>query len=249
MNSKSKGIAAILSVLVIIAIVATMSIGKQDLNVKKGTITLGDATRKVKTRKATVGELLEEQKIVVEEEDYINALKHRQLEDEFNIVLRKAVPVEFNFKGRKMNLKTAELTVEDMLKSLSIVYNDDDKITPSLDTKLKKDMKISLLDYEERMKTIEEEINFATTVNTNNNLEKGKTIVKREGVNGLKASTIIEIYKDGKLVDTKTEETKILQEPVNKIVENGTKIAKAKTDSTKSKNVKPKKTEVKKKQM
>ena len=219
----NKRVTAVIYAVMIMLVTTTVAIGVYDFNIKTGTITVGNKSEEVKTKKITVGEVLEEQKITLADNDYINIAKDKELAKEFNIKIRRAVPVVLNFKGKEINLKTAEVKVEDILKSLSITYDEDDKITPALDTKVIKDMKISLVEYEEKINMVEEEIDFETETNENNQLEKGKSLTVQEGAKGLKENTVKEVYENGKLIDTQVTESKLVKEAVTQIVQNGTK--------------------------
>lgn len=227
----NKRVAAVIYAVMIMLVTTTVAIGVYDFNIKTGTVTIEDKSEEIKTNKLTVGELLEEKEITLGHDDYINLATESELEDEFDIVIRRSVPVVLNFKDKEINIDTAELTVADVLKSLSIFHDEDDKITPALDAKVVKDMKITVVEFEEKEKTIEEEIGFEVETKNNGQLEKGKTVVEQEGVKGLRENKVVETYENGKLIDTKVTETKLVREPVKQIVQKGTKVEQAKVAS------------------
>ncbi len=229
-NTNKKITAAIYAVMIML-VTTTVAIGVYDFNIKTGTVTVEDKSEEVKTKKVTVEELLKEQNITLEDNDYINVSKKAKIEKEFDIKIRRAVPISVNFKGSEKNIKTANVKVKDVLKSQSITYDKDDKITPALDSKVVKDMKIKVIQYEEKMKTVEEEIGFQTQAKENGQLEKGKTLTVQEGVKGLKQNTVKEVYENGKLMSTQIIATKVVKEPVVKIVQNGTKVNEVKVAS------------------
>ena len=221
----NKRVAAIIYAVMIMLVTTTVAIGVYDFNIKTGTLTIEGKSEEVKTKKITVGELLKEKEITLGHEDYINVSEESEIKNEFDIVIRRSVPVVLNFKDKEVNIETTELTVEDVLNSLSIFYDEDDKITPELDAKVVKDMTITVTEFEEKLKTIDEEIAFEVETKNSGNLEKGKTLVVQEGIKGLRQNKVKEIYENGKLITTEVEETKLVREPVKQIVQVGTKVA------------------------
>ena len=219
----NKRIVAVIYAMMIMLVTTTVAIGVYDFNIKTGTITVEDKSEEIKSKEATVGELLKEQDITIESDDYINVSEESQLESDFDIVIKRAVPVVLNFKEKEININTAEDTVADVLNSLSIFYDEDDKIEPALDTKVAKDMKISLTEVEIKENVVEEEIDFETETVKNGQLEKGKTLVEQEGIKGIRENKVNEIYENGELLEKKVTETKLVREPVKQIIQEGTK--------------------------
>ncbi len=220
----NKKITATIYAVMIMLVTTTVAIGVYDFNIKTGTITVGNKSEEVKTKKATVEEVLAEQNITLEDNDYINISKDKELKKEFKIRIRKAVPVSVNFKGNEKSIKTAKVKVKDVLKSQAITYDQDDKITPALDSRVVKGMEIKVIQHEEKVKTVKEVIWFGAQEKKNNQLEKGKTLTVQKGVRGLKQNTVKEVYENGKLIDTQITATKVVKEPVVQIVQKGTKV-------------------------
>lgn len=223
----NKRVAAIIYAVMIMLVTTTVAIGVYDFNIKTGTLTIEGKSEEVKTKKITVGELLKEKEITLGHEDYINVSEESEIENEFDIVIRRAVPVVLNFKDKEVNIQTTESTVKDVLNSLSIFHDEDDKITPELNAKVVKDMTITVVEFEEKSKTIDEEIAFEVETSNNGKLEKGKSLVVQEGIKGLRQNKVKETYENGKLITTEVEETKLVREPVKQIVQVGTKVAQA----------------------
>ena len=227
----NKKVTAVIYAVMIMLVTTTVAIGVYDFNIKTGTITVDNKSQEVKTKKVTVGEVLEEQQITLDDNDYINIPKNKKVEKEFNIKIKKAVPVTVSFRGKQKNVKTSGTTVKDVLKSQSMTYYDNDEITPALETKVVKDMKITVTRYGQKINIVEEEIEFETEENENAQLEKGKSLTVQEGSKGLKENTIKELYKNGELIGTETTESKVVKEPVTQIVQNGTKVEEVKVAS------------------
>ena len=227
----NKKVTAVIYAVMIMLVTTTVAIGVYDFNIKTGTVTVDNKSQEVKTKKSTVGEVLEEEEITLDDNDYINVPKNEEIEKEFNIKIRKAVPVEINFKGKKSNIKTSDITVADVLKSQSMDYDKDYKIIPSLKTKVQKDMKITVTRYKEKINVIEEEIEFKTQTKENAQLEKGKKLTVQEGQKGLKENVVKDTYKNGYRIDKEITESKVVKEPVDEIIQIGTKVEEVKVAS------------------
>lgn len=220
----NKKIAAMIYVVMLMLVTTTVAIGVYDFSIKTGNVTIEDKTEEVKTKATTVGELLKEQNIELNHDDYINNSTETELQDKFDIVIKRAVPVVLNFKDKQVNINTAEPTVEDVLKSLSIFFDEEDKITPALDTKVAKGMEITFVEVEKKANVIQEEIDFEVETTQNGQLEKGKTLTVQEGIKGLRENKVVEVYENGTLIETQVTETKLVREPVKQIVQEGTKV-------------------------
>lgn len=220
----NKKIAAMIYVVMLMLVTTTVAIGVYDFSIKTGNVTIEDKTEEVKTKATTVGELLKEQNIQLNHDDYINNSTETELQDKFDIVIKRAVPVVLNFKDKQVNINTAEPTVEDVLKSLSIFFDEEDKITPALDTKVAKGMEITFVEVEKKANVIQEEIDFEVETTQNRQLEKGKTLTVQEGIKGLRENKVVEVYENGTLIETQVTETKLVREPVKQIVQEGTKV-------------------------
>lgn len=223
----NKRVAAVIYAVMIMLVTTTVAIGVYDFNIKTGSITVGAETKEVTSRGTIVADLLEEQEITLEEEDYISASTDSELEDKFDIKIRRAVPVVLNFKDQEVEIETAELTVKDVLKSLSVFYDEDDKITPALDTPIAEDMKITVVQYQSKEKIVDEQINFAVEKRDDPSIEKGQTVVSQEGIKGLRQNKIKQTFENGKLIKTQMLETKLVREPVREITQVGTKVIQA----------------------
>lgn len=126
-------------------------------------------------------------------------------------------------KGEEVKVSTFKNTVKDLLDENRVKYDSDDKITPSLDSKLTDNMKIKVIDISKMQEREYEDIAFEVKLVDDKNLLKGKTEVKVEGELGKKELVYDLTYHDGKLVEKKLINENITKDPVDKIVKKGTK--------------------------
>ena len=221
--TRNKRLVTVIYAIAIMLVTTTAAIGVYDFNTKEGSLTIDDKKVELKTKKSTVSELLEEQKIKLKDEDSINVSMDEKLKDKFDIKIRKAMPISIKLKNNVVEVKTTEETVKDVLKSLAIYYDGDDIVTPALDEKIKPNTEISVVEVEEKIQTVAEEIDYKVVTNNNGNLDSGRTLKVQEGIKGLRENKIKEIYKDGSLISKEIVESNVVREPVDEVVQKGTK--------------------------
>ncbi|WP_297633713.1 G5 domain-containing protein [uncultured Clostridium sp.] len=195
------------------------------------TLTIDDATETVVVYSRTVEDVLTSKGIEVEEKDKVQPALESKVNENEEIIVKNAVPIEFAMGNKKTTVYSAEETIGqvltenmDELKSKGIDYDKDlDEINPGLNTKAIADLAIKIVDVE--IKTVKEDksIPYETVVKRDSNLEKGKKVVKNEGTNGKKQVKYKITYKDGKEVSKKEVQSKTLSKPVNALVVEGTK--------------------------
>ncbi|WP_242824141.1 3D domain-containing protein [[Clostridium] dakarense] len=131
--------------------------------------------------------------------------------------------ISLTVKGKEVKVSTFKNTVKDLLDENSVKYDSNDKITPSLDSKLTDNMKIKVIDISKKQEREYEDIAFEVKLVDDKNLLKGKTEVEAEGELGKKELVYDLTYHDGKLVEKKLINENISKDPVDKIVKKGAK--------------------------
>jgi uncharacterized protein YabE (DUF348 family) len=182
------------------------------------------------TYKGTVKDVLQEKGIQLGQHDKVQPSLESKVSEKETIKLKTAIPVEINANGVKVQVQTAEDTIEDMLdeekdtlKDQGIKFDKEvDEVTPSLDTKVEGDLSVQLVKVETKDIVEKEKINFDTIVEKDENLDSSVQKVKSEGVNGEKEITYQVIYKDGIEISRNIKSTKTILEPQNEIVVKGT---------------------------
>lgn len=125
--------------------------------------------------------------------------------------------------NNKQIVSTFKSTVKDLLDENNIRYDNDDKIIPSLNSKLNDKMTIKIIDITTKTEKEYVDVPYDTQIIEDKNLEKGKIQIDIEGQNGKKELLYKTVYNDGKLVEKKLSKEIMLKEPINKIVKKGTK--------------------------
>lgn len=183
------------------------------------------------TYKRTVKDVLDSQGIELMPKDKIQPTLNDRVSENDIISIKKAVSVELAVGDKKININTAEDTIEDMLevekdelKNQGIEFNEGmDEISPALNTTIESDLKISLVKVEVKKEKEIQDINYDVVVEEDSNLDSGLEEIKQDGITGEKEVVYEVVYKNGKQVSKSVKSTKVTKEPVNKIVAQGTR--------------------------
>lgn len=179
----------------------------------------------VKTMKATVGEVLEQNGISLTAYDYISLPLDAKLQriniNEINI--NRAVPVCINDGGKEVQIMTCEDTVKDVLEGASIELSEKDRLDGvTLEDEVTENMDIKVVRVKEELVEENIAIPYETTKRENSRMDKGKEAVAREGKEGIRQKVFRVVMENGKEVLRELVKESILSNPVNKIVEYGT---------------------------
>lgn len=183
------------------------------------------------TYKRTVKDVLDSQGIELMPKDKIQPTLSDRVSEDDTISIKKAVSVELAVGEKKININTAEDTIEDMLevekeelKNQGIEFNEGmDEISPALNTTIESDLKINLVKVEVKKEVEIQDINYDVVVEEDSNLDSGLEEIKQDGVAGEKEVVYEVIYKNGEQVSKNVKSTKVTKEPINKIVAQGTR--------------------------
>ena len=177
----------------------------------------------VTTFKGNVQAVLNQEEIYLSDKDKVEPSLTTKLSNDDVIKIKKAVPVEVMVDGKELKIDSAENSVKDMLVKEGITINNLDKVEPSVNTELSKDLKIKITRVHEKTIVEKEPIEFETETKEDKNLDKGVKKTTQEGVNGEKEVTIKIVMEDGQEVSREVVESKVVKEPVNQIITKGTK--------------------------
>lgn len=216
----------------VIAIVCILAVAIAITSMRKTvTISIDGKEETFVTYKGTVNEALQGNGIEVSENDKVQPSLEAEVEDDQLISIKRAVPINVEFAGKNVKLLSAEDTVgealstsTEILKENGVDYNKElDEVSPKLDEPLKENMKIEVVDVEVKNLKEKQSIPFETVTKKDSGLERGKTETKTKGKNGQKEVTYEVVYKNGKEALKKEVGSKVIAQPVNAIVSQGTK--------------------------
>jgi uncharacterized protein YabE (DUF348 family)/3D (Asp-Asp-Asp) domain-containing protein len=150
------------------------------------------------TTAQTVRDLLAEQNIRLGPKDEVTPALNTRLADGMVVIINRAIIVYITSNGQMMPpLYITGGTVDSALAKAKISYDQDDDITPSLDTKLTAGIRISHIVVEKKVVTEYQSIEYSTYYQNTSSLPKGKTVVSQPGKRGKSSRQIEVTYRDG----------------------------------------------------
>jgi uncharacterized protein YabE (DUF348 family) len=180
---------------------------------------------KTKTNKNTVKELLEELNIAIQEDDYLFPALDQKLETNNIITIKEKFNYTIQVDDQTIEGRAFPKPIEEILADNEIKLNEFDKLEPeSRYSILVRDMEIIITRIEIEEVMIEEEIDFETIEKDDPDMYFGETEISQAGEEGLKENRYKITYKDGIEDERELIETKIVKDPQNRIILNGTKL-------------------------
>lgn len=210
----------------------TVGENSASITVKKSktvTVVCGKEEKTVNLAEGTVKEAVEKSGFSFGKTDKLNFSENEEIKDGMKIEIKKGITFYVTQNGKKTKYVACSSTVGKALSECKIVFDKDDIVEPSTDTKLKNKMEIVVkrVEVKEEEKTVT--IYFSTEKQYSSSMNAGTSTVKRNGSNGQKQVKYKNTYVDGKLTHSEMISEKVIKNPVNKIVVYGTKTTSPKT--------------------
>lgn len=196
-----------------------------DVSATNVKISDNDNSYSVKTNASTVSELLTEEEVSLNELDTINVNTDDKLKDNMEIIIKRAFSVNVSIDGKdpvkvKTNQETVGKIIADLRKEHGTEYILE---SGSSSFKAEPNMNIKINSVKETNETRKEEIPFETRIVETDDLEIGEEEVSVQGENGLSETEVKTLYVGGKVSSIKDGETKVVKEPVDKVILKGTR--------------------------
>lgn len=193
--------------------------------IKANTITINNCGEEqtISLAKGTVEEALNRTGITLAENQSVTPSLNTVITGDMNIYVYNSKNIKLTTKGTEMTVKAPEGTVENALNILGYEITDDDILNVDKNAQIEDDMKITLkkVTYVDEKST--KKISYKTVEKDSDDIMTGESEVSQKGVDGEKEVTKRCKYIDGKYDSTKVIDEKVIKEPVDKIVLNGTK--------------------------
>ncbi len=187
------------------------------------TIVDGDQYFEVETKGKTVGDALYVANITLGENDTVSKDTAAEIQNGDTITVGREKVFYLNTSGKTFKIRTTANTVGDALFADGFRVGKYDEVIPDVNTKVTKGMTVSVTRVYVEIYETHEEIPF--TEKTIENAEKyaGYKRVVQEGVSGLTVRTFKTVSKDGAGVTATLIGETVTRQPVEQIVEVGTK--------------------------
>lgn len=208
----------------------TLTGAVQDSGRKNVTVTVVDnfsgvdLVENVTTRNSTVGDLLSELNISLEESDIISLGEDDILRDGDKITIKKGRSVTIECDGRTRTVNATDKRVGELLETEAVTVYANDIVAPSADSIVHNGdvIKITRVAYNNYKKETVE-VPYNTVVLEDETLDIGTSYVKQTGVKGEKEVSYATTYHDGEEVGYGIVNETVLTPAVDEIVVKGTK--------------------------
>ena len=168
--------------------------------------------------------MLHENDIVVEDGGSIFPSKYSKISRGEKIILESPVPVIMYLgKMDPYEVMTTSHNVGDFLSEQGVEVGDSDIIIPSVDTKVVPGMEIKIKYVDIKVESEQHVIGYKTEIRHTSDMYEGEEKLLREGKSGLRVVKREKRYENGFEVDNKVIYDNIEVQPIDKILEVGTK--------------------------
>ncbi len=176
----------------------------------------------VSTLASTVEDVLQRQDIVIKEGDKVIPNLSEKIKDGTKIEIHRAFTIKLVDGTTEQEILTAENNVKDLMESLNIQLQEEDKIEPMLEAPIGAGDTVTITRITRQVVVETQELPFQTVFKNNENLERGKTQKVQEGKKGLKEIQLELVYENGVEVSKEVLDEKIIENSTNEIIEKGT---------------------------
>ena len=141
-----------------------------------------------------------------------------------NVFIKRSKGVTIGADRQTLRIRTLKATVAEVLQDEGISLNDEDRVVPSLETRIKDGTNVRITRVRQEYVTNEEILGYTTVYQPDPEMEIDQRRVSQYGREGLRKWTTRIVYEDGEEVERVKEREWVEKEPLNTIINYGTKI-------------------------
>jgi uncharacterized protein YabE (DUF348 family) len=156
--------------------------------------------------------------------DHVSAPLDEALEEGMTIKITRALDCTVDVDGQTYELATTAKNVGEVLVEANVSLKEEDKVNYDFTEKVQNGMKIIVTRVTKKVIEEEENVAYKTIRRSNSSMEVGSVKVVQEGRKGINLNTVEVIYEDGVEAERKVLDTKSIKEPIDEIVNVGTRI-------------------------
>jgi len=191
-------------------------------NEKAVEITVDGQRITLRTLKKTVDDSLKEARVSLGPYDEVLPARNALLTREQKIAVIRAVQITLIVEGKKSEIYSTKQTVSDVLQANDVSLEAADKVTPDKSAPVTSGMTIEVIRVKENTTQTTARIPFTIVKREDRQLEIGITKVVQEGQEGVKQLTYRDVIENGKKTKSVLVQTKVIKEPVSRILAYGT---------------------------
>ncbi len=188
------------------------------------TITTCDKTSYTVYASGTVADAVLAANIEVEDGAAMNYKAEEPLTDGMEIEIYGIYDLTVAVDKKTVKKTVSGKTVGDALSALGITLGEEDYTKPDVKTALKDNMKIAVYRVTSKLRTAVESVKYSTDYTYTDTLYKNHSKIVTDGKNGSKKVVYTDYFINGKLSSSVIESEAVIKEPVNKVVQVGTKV-------------------------
>lgn len=132
--------------------------------------------------------------------------------------------VRLTVDGEEKTIYSTSTVLDVVLSENEILLGKHDKVEPNIYSPVYDNMNTRIVRVNKVFEEIEEKVPFLIDYIDNSELYIGKQNLIQQGTEGKKIKVVEKEYEDGIEVSSKVVEEKIIETPINRIIEKGTKI-------------------------
>lgn len=170
-----------------------------------------------------VGDILKQAGVELRDGDKVTPALSERARGRSTITVTRAVPVELVVDGSETQLRSTGPMVKHVLAESGILLRPEDKVSPGMEAGLTPDMKIKVTRVTSEVVVRQVRIPYRTEERPDSGMDRGKSQLIRSGVEGLREQKVRITYEDGKVVNETVLASKVLRDPVSKVLKVGTR--------------------------
>ncbi|MEW5866831.1 MAG: G5 domain-containing protein [Bacillota bacterium] len=186
-------------------------------------VIVDDQVIPIATTAVRVNDILKQAGVELQEGDEVTPGVTERLYGEATITVARAVPVLISVDGRTIEVRSTGPMVKHALAAAGVLLRPEDKVSPGMEVGLTPGIKVKVTRVTAEVITRQVRIAYRVEKRPDPNMDRGATKVLRPGVEGLREQKVLVTYEDGKAVKEKVLSSKVLREPVSKLLAVGTR--------------------------
>lgn len=183
----------------------------------------GIPVKRITTWQSDVAGALTEGGIRLEPGDKVEPALDEALRKGMEIRVHRSFPVELVIGGKARTVRVTGGLVSALLEREAIELGPWDRVIPEGSSTVKPEMRVEVIRVTKENVIVREEIPYAVKQWAEPTLEKGKTRIVRQGEPGLREKVWEVTYENGKEVNRRLVETRIVRQPRDHIIGIGTR--------------------------
>lgn len=209
------------AIFIVLLVLAVITIGISTAR-KTVIISINGKETKVTTFRTTFRKVLQDNGVSVVPKDKITPSLDSKVKKGDRISIKKAVNIVVDDAGIQSKIMTTADKVDQALSSEGYAIGTSDKVSPSMDTAIKEGMDIQITRVDSKVIKETVAVDYQTTVEKDDNMEKNTTRVVQDGIQGQKEVSTKIIFENGKEIARQIINELVTKQPIGKIVAEGT---------------------------